>query len=202
MGLHRRSSNPFTTAPLIHRKASILCPGRPRIHCSGWGSPSLLLSATTRPPWTPSPQQTAQTHLNAHGLCHPQRKSRRNPSSSILPVRLLSPPRPCCPASIHVAGFGRNGGMGMNRMRRMEGWKEDRPYRCRVDGCVKAYKNPGGLKYHMVHGHAEDTGDPEMNHIIQKPYLCPVAACEKRYKNLNGLKYHIEHAHSALVENP
>ncbi|KAJ3206708.1 Transcriptional regulator of ribosomal biogenesis proteins [Dinochytrium kinnereticum] len=81
------------------------------------------------------------------------------------------------------------------------GAKEDRPYRCRVEGCAKAYKNPGGLKYHMLHGHAEDTGDPEINNIIQKPYLCPVAACEKRYKNLNGLKYHIEHAHSALVEN-
>ncbi|KAJ3117651.1 hypothetical protein HDU96_006081 [Phlyctochytrium bullatum] len=76
----------------------------------------------------------------------------------------------------------------------------DRPYRCRVEGCSKAYKNPGGLKYHMVHGHAEDTGDPEINTIIQKPYLCPVPACEKRYKNLNGLKYHIEHAHSNLIE--
>ncbi|KAJ3219026.1 hypothetical protein HDU67_003016 [Dinochytrium kinnereticum] len=77
----------------------------------------------------------------------------------------------------------------------------ERPYRCKVDGCGKAYKNPGGLKYHVLHGHAEDTGDPEINNIIQKPYLCTVPECGKRYKNLNGLKYHIEHAHAALLGN-
>ncbi|KAI8800632.1 hypothetical protein BJ742DRAFT_65280 [Cladochytrium replicatum] len=48
--------------------------------------------------------------------------------------------------------------------------KDDRPYKCKMPGCVKAYKNPGGLKYHMQHGHCEDTGDPEMNNIIHKPY--------------------------------
>ncbi|KAJ3095626.1 hypothetical protein HDU97_006753 [Phlyctochytrium planicorne] len=86
---------------------------------------------------------------------------------------------------------------GGDRKRRGEPF--DRPYRCKVDGCGKAYKNPGGLKYHVLHGHAEDTGDPEINNIIQKPYLCTVPECGKRYKNLNGLKYHIEHAHAALV---
>ncbi|KAJ3129972.1 hypothetical protein HK098_007238 [Nowakowskiella sp. JEL0407] len=48
--------------------------------------------------------------------------------------------------------------------------KDDRPYKCKIAGCTKAYKNPGGLKYHMQHGHCEDTGDPEMNNIIHKPY--------------------------------
>jgi hypothetical protein len=66
--------------------------------------------------------------------------------------------------------------------------KDDRPYKCKVGGCNKAYKNPGGLKYHMQHGHCEDTGDPEMNNIIHKPYQCTVLECQKRYKNLNGLK--------------
>lgn len=66
--------------------------------------------------------------------------------------------------------------------------KDDRPYKCKVPGCQKAYKNPGGLKYHMQHGHCEDTGDPEMNNILNKPYQCTVADCGKRYKNLNGLK--------------
>jgi hypothetical protein len=66
--------------------------------------------------------------------------------------------------------------------------KDDRPYKCKVQGCNKAYKNPGGLKYHMQHGHCEDTGDPEMNNIIHKPYQCTVSDCQKRYKNLNGLK--------------
>lgn len=68
--------------------------------------------------------------------------------------------------------------------------KDDRPYKCKVVGCTKAYKNPGGLKYHMHHGHCEDTGDPEMNNIIHKPYQCTVTECGKRYKNLNGLKVH------------
>ncbi|KND03118.1 uncharacterized protein SPPG_02179 [Spizellomyces punctatus DAOM BR117] len=77
--------------------------------------------------------------------------------------------------------------------------KDDRPYKCKVMGCTKAYKNPGGLKYHMQHGHCEDTGDPEMNNIIHKPYQCTVPDCGKRYKNLNGLKYHIEHAHISLL---
>ena len=66
--------------------------------------------------------------------------------------------------------------------------RDDRPYKCKVTGCYKAYKNPGGLKYHMQHGHCEDTGDPEMNNIIHKPYQCTVPECGKRYKNLNGLK--------------
>ena len=66
--------------------------------------------------------------------------------------------------------------------------EEGRPYKCKVTGCTKAYKNPGGLKYHMQHGHCEDTGDPEMNNIIHKPYQCTVPDCGKRYKNLNGLK--------------
>jgi hypothetical protein len=63
-----------------------------------------------------------------------------------------------------------------------------RPYGCKIAGCTKAYKNPGGLKYHMQHGHCQDTGDPEMNNIIHKPYQCTVPDCGKRYKNLNGLK--------------
>lgn len=66
--------------------------------------------------------------------------------------------------------------------------RDDRPYKCKIAGCNKAYKNPGGLKYHLHHGHCEDTGDPEMNNIMHKPYQCTVIDCGKRYKNLNGLK--------------
>ncbi|KAJ3192200.1 hypothetical protein HK101_006911 [Irineochytrium annulatum] len=65
-----------------------------------------------------------------------------------------------------------------------------RKYRCMVEGCEKTYKNPGGLKYHSIHGHAEDTGDPELNMVMQRPYQCTVVECGKRYKNLNGLKEH------------
>lgn len=66
--------------------------------------------------------------------------------------------------------------------------RDDRPYKCKISGCNKAYKNPGGLKYHLHHGHCEDTGDPEMNNIMHKPYQCTILECGKRYKNLNGLK--------------
>lgn len=66
--------------------------------------------------------------------------------------------------------------------------RDSRPYKCKIAGCSKSYKNPGGLKYHMSHGHCEDTGDPEMNNIIHKPFQCTVLDCSKRYKNLNGLK--------------
>ena len=66
--------------------------------------------------------------------------------------------------------------------------KDDRPYKCKIPGCNKSYKNPGGLKYHLHHGHCEDTGDPEMNNMLHKPYQCTVPDCGKRYKNLNGLK--------------
>ncbi|KAJ1557542.1 Transcriptional regulator of ribosomal biogenesis proteins [Cladochytrium tenue] len=95
------------------------------------------------------------------------------------------------------------------------GGEAERPFRCRQPGCGKAYKNPGGLKYHMKNGHGggggaaagvgglmdEDGGiagggDPA---AAVKPYLCPVPECAKRYKNLNGLKYHIEHVHLALL---
>ncbi|KAJ3078137.1 hypothetical protein HDU99_000765, partial [Rhizoclosmatium hyalinum] len=82
---------------------------------------------------------------------------------------------------------------------------EDRPFKCKVEGCGKEYKNPNGLKYHMRNSHIEDTGDPEMNEVIQKPYQCVVGECGKRYKNLNGLKVRsllkiYVHAHSELLQ--
>ncbi|KAF9964947.1 Transcriptional regulator of ribosomal biogenesis protein [Mortierella alpina] len=94
---------------------------------------------------------------------------------------------------------------------------ENKPYRCAVPGCDKAYKNPNGLKYHNLHGHssssssststssatsssgagsgdATGTGDGGEG-MENKPYVCTFLECGKRYKNLNGLKYHIEHTH-------
>jgi len=74
-------------------------------------------------------------------------------------------------------------------------------YRCTIPGCNKSYKNPGGLKYHIQHGHIEDTGDPEINKIMRKPFQCTYENCGKRYKNMNGLKYHIEHSHASILFN-
>ncbi|KAI8081605.1 uncharacterized protein BX664DRAFT_340808 [Halteromyces radiatus] len=71
----------------------------------------------------------------------------------------------------------------------------DKPYRCDVPGCDKAYKNPNGLKYHRMHGHCESTDSDNEADALQKPYQCTVMGCRKRYKNMNGLKYHIEHSH-------
>ncbi|KAK3808002.1 MAG: hypothetical protein J3R72DRAFT_377152, partial [Linnemannia gamsii] len=71
----------------------------------------------------------------------------------------------------------------------------DKPYRCSVLGCDKAYKNPNGLKYHNLHGHCSTGGMCETDSPETKPYVCTFLECGKRYKNLNGLKYHIEHSH-------
>ncbi|KAJ3031941.1 UNVERIFIED_CONTAM: Transcriptional regulator of ribosomal biogenesis proteins [Siphonaria sp. JEL0065] len=69
--------------------------------------------------------------------------------------------------------------------------EDDRPFKCKIEGCGKEYKNPNRLKYHMRNGHAQDTGDPEVNNMIQRPYGCVVGDCGKRYKNLNGLKVRV-----------
>ncbi|CAO3576578.1 unnamed protein product [Absidia cylindrospora] len=73
----------------------------------------------------------------------------------------------------------------------------DKPYKCLVQGCDKAYKNPNGLKYHKEHGHCSLGEDND----IPKPYQCTIGECGKRYKNLNGLKYHIEHSHMAALNH-
>ncbi|CAO3615763.1 unnamed protein product [Cunninghamella blakesleeana] len=73
----------------------------------------------------------------------------------------------------------------------------DKPYKCTVQGCDKAYKNPNGLKYHKEHGHCSMIEENE----IPKPYQCTIGDCGKRYKNLNGLKYHIEHSHMAALNH-
>ncbi|CAO3630724.1 unnamed protein product [Mucor fragilis] len=74
----------------------------------------------------------------------------------------------------------------------------DKPYKCPVSGCDKAYKNPNGLKYHNQHGHC-NLLDEDNDSIASKPYQCTIGECGKRYKNLNGLKYHIEHSHMAAL---
>ncbi|RDL33038.1 uncharacterized protein BP5553_08477 [Venustampulla echinocandica] len=89
--------------------------------------------------------------------------------------------------------------------------EENKPFKCPVVGCEKAYKNQNGLKYHKTHGHQtqqlHENGDgtfsivnPETSTPYpgtlgmekEKPYKCEV--CGKRYKNLNGLKYHKQHS--------
>lgn len=76
----------------------------------------------------------------------------------------------------------------------------NKPFRCSVPGCDKAYKNPNGLKYHNLHGHhGNDESDTEKR--LQRPFECTVGSCRKRYKNLNGLKYHVEHSHLVILSN-
>ncbi|KAG0134707.1 hypothetical protein HOY82DRAFT_537296 [Tuber indicum] len=98
--------------------------------------------------------------------------------------------------------------------------QEDKPFKCPVIGCEKAYKNQNGLKYHKSHGHtnqqlfANSDGtysivNPETSAPYpgtlgmekEKPYQCEL--CGKRYKNLNGLKYHRAHSvHPATAPPP
>lgn len=77
---------------------------------------------------------------------------------------------------------------------------QDKPYKCPIANCDKAYKNPNGLKYHQMHGHSEEDTLSEAERDAQKPYMCTIGYCNKRYKNLNGLKYHIEHSHIAKLK--
>ncbi|KAI9362652.1 hypothetical protein BD770DRAFT_339123 [Pilaira anomala] len=77
---------------------------------------------------------------------------------------------------------------------------QDKPYKCPITNCDKAYKNPNGLKYHQMHGHSEEDTLSEAERDAQKPYMCTIGYCNKRYKNLNGLKYHIEHSHIAKLK--
>ncbi|ORX62882.1 hypothetical protein DM01DRAFT_1007825 [Hesseltinella vesiculosa] len=76
----------------------------------------------------------------------------------------------------------------------------DKPYRCDVPGCDKAYKNPNGLKYHRMHGHCESNESDNEQDALTKPYQCSVVGCRKRYKNMNGLKYHVEHSHIKKIQ--
>jgi len=86
----------------------------------------------------------------------------------------------------------------------------DKPYKCPVPGCDKAYKNQNGLKYHKAHGNCatslqhlsymkNEHGEIPVHAMPQlenKPYRCEL--CSKRYKNLNGLKYHKAHSHQQI----
>ena len=89
----------------------------------------------------------------------------------------------------------------------------NKPFKCPVPGCDKAYKQQNGLKYHKLHGHCNNRarvdsaclgfsltlmhvgeGNPVQTDgretLEMKPYGCYVgAACGKRYKNMNGLRY-------------
>ncbi|KAJ8123365.1 hypothetical protein ONZ43_g674 [Nemania bipapillata] len=95
--------------------------------------------------------------------------------------------------------------------------EEDKPFKCPVIGCEKAYKNQNGLKYHKQHGHQNqqlhENGDgtfsivnPETSAPYpgetgmekEKPHKCEY--CHKRYKNQNGLKYHKQHSSACEIQ--
>ncbi|KAL7269510.1 Transcriptional regulator of ribosomal biogenesis proteins [Rhizina undulata] len=97
--------------------------------------------------------------------------------------------------------------------------QDDKPFRCPVIGCEKAYKNQNGLKYHKAHGHTNQQlhENPDGTFSIvnpetsipypgtlgmekEKPYKCDF--CCKRYKNLNGLKYHRSHSAQCGAQPP
>ncbi|KAI8985906.1 hypothetical protein BDB01DRAFT_786805 [Pilobolus umbonatus] len=71
--------------------------------------------------------------------------------------------------------------------------EDDKPYRCHVNSCGKAYKNANGLKYHRLHGNCDISKVESL--IENRRYTCSFGLCHKKYKNLNGLKYHIRHVH-------
>lgn len=68
--------------------------------------------------------------------------------------------------------------------------KNNRIFKCKLDGCSREYTSAFGLKYHMKEGHSEE----KMN--VYKPYICTYKGCERKYKNNNGLKYHLNKYHN------
>ncbi|KAH9811313.1 hypothetical protein DFH28DRAFT_1131246 [Melampsora americana] len=115
--------------------------------------------------------------LDPEQLLHHQQQQRRRRRPNVDPVTGLTPtgrlPRPWTPVS-------------------------EKPFKCSVPGCEKAYKQQNGLKYHKTHGHSSQailTADEE-----SKAFICHDIVCGKRYKNMNGLRYHYQHTgpHGAL----
>ncbi|KAI8919454.1 hypothetical protein DFJ77DRAFT_278639 [Powellomyces hirtus] len=173
--------------------------------------PAIQVSTTTLP--TPAPMVPTMSSLMSSSNAStpsPSTSAISTPSSttsslaaaalSIQPLSMPTPPSlTAALPTFDSPLIAQQSTLSFDAMSLDDSPRDDRPYKCKVHGCTKAYKNPGGLKYHMQHGHCEDTGDPEMNNIIHKPYQCTVPDCGKRYKNLNGLKYHIEHAHISLL---
>ncbi|PLW57684.1 hypothetical protein PCANC_01396 [Puccinia coronata f. sp. avenae] len=74
----------------------------------------------------------------------------------------------------------------------------EKPFKCTVPGCEKAYKQPNGLKYHKAHGHCSQKSLSAEDE--SKTFVCHDAVCGKRYKNINGLRYHYQHTgpHGAI----
>lgn len=71
-------------------------------------------------------------------------------------------------------------------------------YACPVRGCTKSYKNPNGMKYHVMNSH-----DLNGNFIKpvkeKKEYKC--SYCSKEYKTFRGLQTHIQ-AHQQPSPQP
>ncbi|KAJ3343936.1 Transcriptional regulator of ribosomal biogenesis proteins [Gonapodya sp. JEL0774] len=117
--------------------------------------------------------------------------------------------------STSAGASGRKGGIPHAGLQKLP-----RTYPCTFGGCKKVYKNPGGLKYHLLYGHPDPNNPPNPPGFfgrsgkrgrnapdVFKPYKCCIAGCGKRYKNMNGLKYrkfqqNLEHAHHDLPDDP
>ncbi len=55
----------------------------------------------------------------------------------------------------------------------------DRPYRCEVPSCAKAFATGYGLKSHL------------RTHTGEKPYKCPEDMCYKAFKTSGDLQKHV-----------
>ncbi|KJE93329.1 hypothetical protein CAOG_04135 [Capsaspora owczarzaki ATCC 30864] len=63
-----------------------------------------------------------------------------------------------------------------------------RLFTCPIAKCGREYRNPGGLRYHLDHGHGPTAQ-------CKKPYRCPVRGCCKRYTTDTSLRHHVVHSH-------
>ena len=55
----------------------------------------------------------------------------------------------------------------------------DRPFKCKAEGCGKAFATGYGLKSHT------------RVHTGEKPYRCPEEACDKAFKTSGDLQKHV-----------
>ncbi|GAA5974003.1 hypothetical protein JCM11641_008206 [Rhodosporidiobolus odoratus] len=168
------------------------------------------------PPHVPRPQQKKQSaspgvslpphalpSINPHDpatIAALATTTLRDPMATAAAIAALGPNSlAALPTALHPLGQG----VQISPSGRPYTPPSEKPFKCTVPGCDKAYKQQNGLKYHRLHGHCGanlykgDYWDPKSE---GKPYVCHVASCGKRYKNMNGLRYHYQHsgAHGAL----
>lgn len=90
------------------------------------------------------PEKAVSGEMNLDVPQHPLPHFNQQNEMHASKLSLMSP----CSASAHTSTVQFNPEF-------LDTQRQEKPYRCIIPGCDKAYKNPNGLKYHNLHGHCE-----------------------------------------------